>query len=171
MASSHSYDWGPRSPSPSQRRWTAFETDTLLGLICKGVDKTGILRLTRELNKAVNPSGSGPIINLREAEAMLERIEKEKKAAIAFISRQRVGVVTRVQKQVFSRNLDFDGTREEWEAGRKAQVQPREAIGPHNRQQPVPGYAPMHHGEFPPNPYDGESGWLPGNFPAGGRGG
>ncbi len=104
--------------------WTEFEMNTLLALICKRVHKTegGFLTLTSQLNEALNP-GSGRYqhdIEFEEVRDMVVRLTKQKKAAFAFIDRQPLSRLTRIQKRVFARDLPFTGTLTEWETeGRK----------------------------------------------------
>ncbi len=74
--------------------------------------------LTRELNRALDPLHSSDI-DVDAVRTMMETIETRKKAALAFIERQPTRAITRRQRLVFSRNIGFDGSIEEWERGRK----------------------------------------------------
>jgi len=124
------YGYNSRRDRRRERRWTKFEVDTLLALICKGAHKKESLSLASELNTALNGSGRGfgNDIPVEDVEAMMDRIRAEKKGALAFIERQPVSVITRKQREVFHRNFDYLGTKEEWEAGRKSRLQEARAL-------------------------------------------
>ncbi|KAK9414154.1 hypothetical protein SUNI508_02253 [Seiridium unicorne] len=109
-------------------RWTKFELDIVLGLICKGKHLScRPITFTTLLNQALNGSRDGldydKDIAVEDVCDLLAHIEREKKGSLAFVERQpRPLVMTRTKKRVFERNLPFTGSLEEWAAGRKDEV-------------------------------------------------
>lgn len=134
---SPSYD----SPEPEAPRtlwkWNHFEVRTLVCLIIKGEHKISKdpLDLTDKLNRALNPASSGTEpaytrdIPHAEVQAMLKRILSKKSHAVELSDRNYSVPVTRTKINAFMRNLDFNGSKDEWEAGRndvvKAETQKR----------------------------------------------
>lgn len=105
-------DWEDAS---SCHRWTRFETDIVVALICKGDHRKGTATFATKLNRALNgKSGFDNDIDLEDVEIMLARVTRNLPAALKFIERQPGERLTRVQKQVFYRALDFDGSWDEW---------------------------------------------------------
>lgn len=128
---SPSYD----SPEPEAPRtfwkWNHFEVRTLVCLIIKGEHKISKdpMDLTDKLNRALNPASSGTQpaysrdIPHAEVQAMLKRILSKKSHAVALSDRNYSAPVTRAKINAFMRNLDFDGSMDEWkEGGRKEKV-------------------------------------------------
>ena len=118
-----------RDPSPLASRadrvpthkWTPFELTALASLICQGVHRHrgGALEFATRLNRAVNGSKDyGKDIDIDEVAIMLETVLRTRPAAIRLIQRQPQSRLTRVQRLVFDRALSFDGSLEEWHAGR-----------------------------------------------------
>ncbi|KAK8088637.1 hypothetical protein PG997_003598 [Apiospora hydei] len=115
------------------RYWNAYELQAVCALVCKGAHLKGSLSFATKLNTTLNGSGSYENdIDIEDIEELLGKIEKNKKAALAFallpltsfakIERQGTSRITRTQRRVFERNLGFDGTLAEWEGGRKQKV-------------------------------------------------
>ncbi|KAK7940848.1 uncharacterized protein PG986_013235 [Apiospora aurea] len=105
------------------RYWNAYELQAVCALACKGAHLKGSLSFATKLNTTLNGSGSYENdIDIEDIEELLGKIEKNKKAALAFIERQGTSRITRTQRRVFERNLGFDGTLAEWEGGRREKV-------------------------------------------------
>jgi hypothetical protein len=127
---SPSYD----SPEPGEAsppwEWNHFEVRTLVCLIIKGEHKVlkDPMDLTDKLNKALNPASGGQPVFKRdvphaEVQAMLKRILSKKLHAVDLSERDFHALpVTRTKLNAFMRNLGFDGSRDEWERGRKQKV-------------------------------------------------
>lgn len=123
---SPSYD----SPEPEAPRtfwkWNHFEVRTLVCLIIKGEHKItkDPMDLTDKLNRALNPASSGTQpaysrdVPHAEVQAMLKRILSKKSHAVDLSDRNYSAPVTRAKINAFMRNLDFDGSKVEWEEGR-----------------------------------------------------
>lgn len=132
-------DDGPhyRRGAGPEHRWRDSEIHTVLCLLCRGLHRTegGIMTFAAHLNEALNPIGRRDAdytrdIDVEDVRDLLARIFCEKKAAVAFIERQRTTRITRSQWRAFARNLDFVGTLDEWEAGgRRRREQDRHALG------------------------------------------
>ncbi|KAH8203350.1 hypothetical protein TruAng_002445 [Truncatella angustata] len=109
-------------------RWTKFELDIVLSLICKLEHLTSLpLTFTTKLNEALNGTGNhiayDDDIPVDDVRALLTHIEKEKKGPLAFIERQPAPHrITRMKKRVFERNISFTGSQTEWIAGRRDEV-------------------------------------------------
>ena len=54
---------------------------------------------------------------------MIDKILSEKKGAIAVMQRQKTERMTRFMKQIWKRGTGFTGDKEEWNAGRKEEVE------------------------------------------------
>lgn len=146
MASrSSSYD-EPDSVNQSPHKWTTWEVRALICLIIKGEHRVydDPAYFTDKLNSALNPSPSvtnksngssngetdAPMrpsrsqqdIPHRDVQAMLKRILTKKKHAVEISQRDHTYNVTRKKMAAFMRNIDFDGSPEEWEAGRREKV-------------------------------------------------
>lgn len=127
---SPSYD----SPEPealrSSWKWNHFEVRTLVCLIIKGEHKVSKdpMHLTDKLNRALNPasSSSQPAysrdIPHADVQDMLKRMLSKKAHAVDFSERNYSSPVTRAKVNAFMRNLGFDGSKVEWEAGRDEKV-------------------------------------------------
>ncbi|KAG6364478.1 hypothetical protein INS49_006079 [Diaporthe citri] len=123
---SPSYD----SPEPEASRafwkWNHFEVRTLVCLIIKGEHKISKdpMDLTDKLNRALNPASSGTQpaysrdVPHAEVQAMLKRILSKKSHAVDLSDRNYSAPVTRAKINAFMRNLDFNGSKDEWEEGR-----------------------------------------------------
>ncbi|KAK7712550.1 hypothetical protein SLS64_004934 [Diaporthe eres] len=123
---SPSYD----SPEPEAPRtvwkWNHFEVRTLVCLIIKGEHKISKdpMDLTDKLNRALNPASSATQpaysrdIPHAEVQAMLKRILSKKSHAVDLSDRNYSAPVTRAKLNAFMRNFDFDGSKDEWKAGR-----------------------------------------------------
>ncbi|KAI1877989.1 uncharacterized protein JN550_000171 [Neoarthrinium moseri] len=112
-------------------QWTHFELNAVLALICKRDHlRLSPLDFTTKLNETLNGEGGGLSrsaydrdIPVADVKALLHHIKTEKKGALAFIERQPAPhVLTRAKKRAFERSMAFDGSKEEWETGRKEQV-------------------------------------------------
>ncbi|KKY33309.1 hypothetical protein UCDDA912_g06684 [Diaporthe ampelina] len=125
-AHSPSYD----SPEPEAPRtlwkWNHFEVRTLVCLIIKGEHKISKdpMYLTDKLNRALNPASSATQpaysrdIPHADVQDILKRILCKKSHAVGFSERNYSSLVTRAKVNAFMRNLGFDGSKDEWNAGR-----------------------------------------------------
>jgi hypothetical protein len=98
--------------------------DTVLALICKNEHRNhrSPLEFATQLNLAVN--GRGDVffhrgeascsfesdVDVDDVRRMLGQVGRRRKHALAFIERQPAKRVTRAQKRVFQRCIDFDGS-------------------------------------------------------------
>jgi hypothetical protein len=114
-----------QQPPSEAREWTDFEINIVLALICKGDHLTNsIFDFTTKVNEALNgkrPGDYADDIPVADVQRLMSVMEKNKKAAFAFIERQpRPKVLTRAKKRVFQRDIPFDGSLREWhQDGRK----------------------------------------------------
>ncbi|EON98033.1 putative phosphatidylinositol 4-kinase pik1alpha protein [Phaeoacremonium minimum UCRPA7] len=106
-----------------RHEWTTFEFDIMLSLICKGTHLHGIVEFATKFNEGLNGagySGHRRDVDMEDIQEILLYILDKKKAAVAFIERQHMPRVTRAQKRVFMRSINFTGTLKEWKIdGRK----------------------------------------------------
>ena len=120
----------PRRDRP--RDWSPHEMGVILALICAGQHAASVspLGFADALNKALGRDrepgdlgfgagrGARDKIDVDDVEELLERLDVERTAAMAFIERQPARRVTRAQARVFQRCIPYTGTLEEWHAGR-----------------------------------------------------
>ncbi|KAL3425039.1 hypothetical protein PVAG01_04320 [Phlyctema vagabunda] len=116
--------------------WSDFELHTLLCLLCKGMHlshpkkraddprtakRHAYLNVATELNKALHGNSFEKDIPQVEVTQKIDEILAAKGFA-NYLSRSRVGKITRSMRIVFQRRplLSFDGSIFEWEHGRKA---------------------------------------------------
>lgn len=129
----------PRSPSSSsdstaEYKWNAFEMRALFCLIIKGehLDTTrsggpiSDMDFASKLNKALNPAKTTTAttkndksvydrdIPVADVADMLRRVLAKKRHAVDVVTRNPAAAVTRRQIAAFTRQLDFDGSVEEW---------------------------------------------------------
>ncbi|KAI9734068.1 MAG: hypothetical protein M1818_007006 [Claussenomyces sp. TS43310] len=72
------------------------------------------------LNRAVNGAGEyGQDIPAKEIAEMIERVLRERKAAVGVMGRLKTGRLTRLVRRVWERRLGFEGTEREWKEGRR----------------------------------------------------
>jgi Arc/MetJ family transcription regulator len=127
---SPSYDLPEPKEAPPSWTWNHFEVRTLVCLIIKGEHKVSKdpMDLTDKLNHALNPASSGgqPAYSRdvphAEVQAMLKRILSKKLHAVDLSERDYSAPVTRTKLNAFMRNLGFDGSKDEWDRGRKKHV-------------------------------------------------
>ncbi|KAH8782939.1 hypothetical protein F5883DRAFT_679769 [Diaporthe sp. PMI_573] len=127
---SPSYDLPEPEEAPPSWTWNHFEVRTLVCLIIKGEHKVSKdpMDLTDKLNHALNPASSGgqPAYSRdvphAEVQAMLKRILSKKLHAVDLSERDYSAPVTRTKLNAFMRNLGFDGSKDEWDRGRKKHV-------------------------------------------------
>ena len=111
-------------------KWTPFELDAVLALICKGMSREGkeaIEDFAHHLNEALNgPTGGHSTshfarrapdyskdISTRDVKELLAKIRRERKGVLAFIDRQpHPKRITRTQKLSFQKLFEFDGGME-----------------------------------------------------------
>jgi hypothetical protein len=153
-----------------RHRWTTFEMNAVLALLCKGVhrakskgkngkkgtkvtkdqvsqshcqphpaaasnhslaqmSKDKILTFATALNECLNRGSAGSggpdfhaDIPLEEVEALLTRLGKEKKSAMAYIETHPPMRITRAKRLVFKRDIGFDGSKVEWKTGRREKM-------------------------------------------------
>ncbi|KAH8878565.1 hypothetical protein GQ53DRAFT_46952 [Thozetella sp. PMI_491] len=114
------------------RKWTPFEMQTVLALICQGVHYEDTETFTDELNKALNPGAEHyrerfkDDIEESHVQNLLEVLHREKKAAIAFIDRQQMGRLTRSATMAFKRSIRFTRTEWEWLVEGRKDTEPAE---------------------------------------------
>ncbi|KAI1333807.1 hypothetical protein F5Y15DRAFT_421517 [Xylariaceae sp. FL0016] len=118
-----------------RRRWTKFELNAVLALICKGehleklrprgrhgIQGRGdqLMSFTSQLNEALH-GDSGRYekdIQLRDVSELMAFLAEHRKGAFQYIDRQGPPYrLTRAKKMIFARELDFDGSLEEWMHG------------------------------------------------------
>lgn len=75
------------------------------------------------LNRALNYRDETQDIAVEEVSAMIDKLLSERKAAVKFMERQKLGKVTRSMKRVWDRGLNFDGSVKEWLNGRKEKLE------------------------------------------------
>lgn len=127
---SPSYDSPEPEEAPPSWKWNHFEVRTLACLIIKGEHKVSNdpMDLSDKLNHALNPSSSGGQpdysrdVPHAEVQAMLKRILSKKLHAVDLSERDYTTPVTRTKLNAFMRNLGFDGSKDEWDRGRKRRV-------------------------------------------------
>lgn len=135
---------------PARRHlWTAFEQHALLCLLARQIQITGISNrgkhprhgrkkgsygvtgsmkhayadVATALNRALNYRDETQDIAVEEVSAMIDKLLSERKAAVKFMERQKLGKVTRSMKRVWDRGLNFDGSVKEWLNGRKEKLE------------------------------------------------
>ncbi|ORY69867.1 uncharacterized protein BCR38DRAFT_405534 [Pseudomassariella vexata] len=113
----------PAKDSRLPHQWTDFELNTVLALICKD----------EHLRNTSTIPAAAPSSSFRDVKELLSRLERDKRGAFFFIERQRRPQrITRTKRLVFQRNLNFNGTREEWEVeGRQEALVAQKAVGVH----------------------------------------
>lgn len=79
------------------------------------------------LNRVLNGLDISQDIDHREVSTMIDQIVIEKKGSLAVMQRQKPKRMTRFLKQVLRRNVGFTGDWEEWDAGRKEEVEKLES--------------------------------------------
>lgn len=123
---SHQADDSPRRPF--MHKWNHFEVRALVCLIIKGehLASDDPMHVSDQLNLALNPAPSqhnkpnyGRDIPHDDVQNMLNRILNKKMHAVDVAERDSRGTVTRTKVSAFMRSLGFDGSKEEWAAGRK----------------------------------------------------
>ncbi|ROV94639.1 hypothetical protein VSDG_06196 [Cytospora chrysosperma] len=126
-SSSQGAHQGDDSPRPSSHKWNHFEVRTLVCLIIKGehLASDDPMHITDMLNLALNPASArnNPSYNRDiphdAIQHMLKRILTKKMHAVDVSERDSRAAVTRTKVNAFMRSLGFDGSKDEWEAGRK----------------------------------------------------
>ncbi|KAI1496712.1 hypothetical protein F5X99DRAFT_424322 [Biscogniauxia marginata] len=116
---------GSESPQEEDkyRSWTQFELNTVFALVCKHEHlkkrrgKPDYKGFAEKLNTALNYhdySDTKPI-KTEDAKAIIQYLYTRRKGAMRFVERQ-IGplCLTRKQRHVLMRELDFDGTKTEW---------------------------------------------------------
>lgn len=79
---------GDHDSRDDRRYWNPYEMQAVCALVCKGAHLEGSLSFATKLNTILNGSGSYQNdIDIEDIEELLGRIETEKKAALAFVSR------------------------------------------------------------------------------------
>jgi len=85
--------------------------------------KSAHMDVATALNRALNGRDISNDIDYHEVSAMIDKILSEKKGAIAVMQRQKTERMTRFMKQIWKRGTGFTGDKEEWNAGRKEEVE------------------------------------------------
>ncbi|KAI1085770.1 hypothetical protein F5B20DRAFT_16941 [Whalleya microplaca] len=110
------------SPPRQPHKWTQFELDAVLALICKRAHlppRRAPLHMAQRLNEVLG-STSRSVITTKDVKDLLATLRRDHKAAFAYIERQGPPyVLTRAKRRVFERGLDFDGSVAEWRGGRR----------------------------------------------------
>ncbi|KAK1831714.1 hypothetical protein QBC39DRAFT_433828 [Podospora conica] len=169
-------DKTPFNPA-NPRKWTTFELETVVSLICKGFHKSkgGAQSFATALNKALNGNKRENLthdIDVEDVALMLEFVNKEKKDFLALIDRQPTQRISRVAKQAFFRNLPRDRTfKRNSEREKKSPKSLEPASSPilvhttrtanENTPRPTPGVTPH---PAPSHPAPSHSNFAPSNL-------